>query len=62
MAETLISTRLLEIISSRYAENAKRPGKRYFQTSKAISTNMDAEPTGKHRGPLFGWSDRCHGQ
>jgi hypothetical protein len=36
MAETLISTRLLEIISSRYAENAKRPGKRYFQTSKAF--------------------------
>jgi hypothetical protein len=27
MAESLISTRLLEVISNRYAENGKKPGK-----------------------------------
>jgi len=36
----LISTSLLKIISSRYAENAKRLGKRHFQMSKPISMDM----------------------
>ena len=49
MAHFLISTRLLKIISSRYAENAKRQENRHFQMSKAISTDMKAGSTVGHR-------------
>jgi hypothetical protein len=47
MAHSLISTRPLEIISNRRTENAKTPGKPpFFQISKAIFTEMDADRMG----------------
>jgi hypothetical protein len=54
MAEMLISMRQLEIISNRFAENAKRLGKQPFPVSKAISVDIEADPTVGHRERLAG--------
>jgi hypothetical protein len=54
MAHSLISKRLLEIISNRHAENAKRPGSRHFQISKAICMDIRPSATVGHRDRLVG--------
>jgi hypothetical protein len=43
MAHSLISKRLLEIISNRHAENAERPGSRHFQISQGHFHGHQAE-------------------
>jgi hypothetical protein len=48
MAHSLISTRLLEIISNRRAENAKRPGKPPFSDFQGHFQEMDADPMGEN--------------
>jgi hypothetical protein len=54
MARSLISTGLLEIISNRRAENAKKPGKLPFpEMSNAISMDMMAGSTVEHRERAF---------
>jgi hypothetical protein len=42
MAQSLISTRLLEVISNRHAGNAKGQENRHFQISKANIMDMKA--------------------
>jgi hypothetical protein len=44
MAHSLISKGLLEIISNRRAENAKRPGKPPFPNFQRHFQEMDADP------------------
>jgi hypothetical protein len=44
MAHSLISTRLLKIISNRRAENAKRPGEPPFPDFQRYFQEMDADP------------------
>jgi hypothetical protein len=54
MPDTLVSTRLLEVMSSRHAGNVKDLGSRQIQISRVIYTRMMAVSTGERRGLLFG--------
>jgi hypothetical protein len=53
MAHSLISKRLLEIISNRHAENAKSQGNCHFQMSNAIFMDMKAGLTVEHANGFF---------